>query len=154
MNTRHRRAFLAEVGQGMMVATIGYGAALDLGLTRALAADVPDRISFGPRESLVALMQETPIEQLLPQLVAQLRQGASLRELVAAATLANARAFGGEDYIGFHTFMALAPALHMSEQLPESLRALPVLKVLYRNTDRIQAKGVARRHFTPDRRDG
>jgi hypothetical protein len=65
----------------------------------------------------------------------------ALKELVAAATLANARAFGGEDYIGFHTFMALAPALNMSEQLPEPMRALPVLKVLYRNTDRIHARG-------------
>ena len=143
MNPRHRREFLAEVGQGMMVATIGYGAAFDLGLTPAIAADVPRRITFGPRESLVALMQETPIERLLPELVSQLRQGTPLRELVAAATLANARAFGGEDYIGFHTFMALAPALHMSERLPDATRALPVLKVLYRNTDRIQARGVA-----------
>ncbi|HVU88915.1 MAG TPA: hypothetical protein VHD36_16445 [Pirellulales bacterium] len=145
MKLPHRRAFLAEVGQGMMVATIGYGTALELGLTPAMAADVPSRISFGPRESLVALMQETPIERLLPSLADQLRRGTSLRELVAAATLANARAFGGEDYIGFHTFMALAPALHMSEQLPEPMRALPVLKVLYRNTDRIQARGVAQK---------
>jgi hypothetical protein len=143
MNPRNRRAFLAEVGQGMMVATIGYGAAFDLGLTPAIAAEVTQRINFGPRESLVALMQETPIDKLLPELVSQLRQGTPLRELVAAATLANARAFGGEDYIGFHTFMALAPALRMSEQLPEATRALPVLKVLYRNTDRIHARGVA-----------
>src|SRR5436309_2870167 len=37
--------------------------------------------------------------------------------------------------------MALAPALHMASELPESQQALPVLKVLYRNTNRIQEKG-------------
>src|SRR5213082_3520619 len=54
----------------------------------------------------------------------------------AVAALANARTFGGEDYVGFHTMMALAPAVHMSAELPEALRPLPVLKVLYRNTNR------------------
>ena len=37
--------------------------------------------------------------------------------------------------------MALAPALHMSAELPEPLQPLPVFKVLYRNTKRIQEKG-------------
>ena len=108
MNPRNRREFLSEVGQGLIVATIGYGAALDMGLTRAIADELPGRITFGPAESLVALMQETPTDRLLPALVEQMRQGVTLKELVAAGTLANARAFGGEDYIGFHTFMALA----------------------------------------------
>jgi len=143
MSQKHRRAFLAEVGQGVIAATIGYGAAFEMGLARAIADDVPARLSFGPRESLVALMQETPIERLLPALVDQLRQGVALKELVAAGTLANARTFGGEDYIGFHTFMALAPAWQMAAEMPEASRALPVLKVLYRNTSRIQAKGGA-----------
>jgi len=144
MNPRNRREFLAEVGQGMMIATLGYSAAFDMGLTRVWAEESPVRLTFGPRESLVALMQETPLDQLLPTLVQQLRQGVSLKELVAAATLANARAFGGEDYVGFHTFMALAPSLHMAGELPEPLNALPVLKVLYRNTSRMQDKGRAR----------
>ena len=39
--------------------------------------------------------------------------------------------------------MALAPAYHMARELPESQRALPVLKVLYRNTNRIQENGGA-----------
>ena len=143
MYQNNRRAFLAEVGQGMIAATIGYGAAVELGLSRTVAADVPARLSFGPRESLVAMMQDTPLDRLLPALVDKLRQGVALQELVAAGTLANARTFGGEDYIGFHTFMALAPAWQMAAELPEPSRALPILKVLYRNTSRIQAKGGA-----------
>ncbi len=107
MNPRNRREFLADVGQGLIVATIGYGAALDMGLTPAIADEPPGRITFGLRESLVALMQETPTDRLLPALVEQMRHGVTLKELVAAGTLANACAFGGEDYIGFHTFMAL-----------------------------------------------
>jgi hypothetical protein len=86
-------------------------------------------------------MQETPVNRLLPVLVTQLRSGVELRRLVAAAALANARTFGGEDYVGFHTMMALAPALHMAGELPESLQPLPVFKVLYRNSNRIQERG-------------
>jgi hypothetical protein len=39
--------------------------------------------------------------------------------------------------------MALAPAFHMAKQMPEDRRALPVLKVLYRNTNRIHEHGGA-----------
>src|SRR2546426_1136299 len=45
------------------------------------------------------------------------------------------------DYVGFHTMMALAPALHMAQELPAELQPLPVFKVLYRNTNRIQERG-------------
>jgi hypothetical protein len=86
-------------------------------------------------------MQETPAEKLLPGLVEKLKAGTDLKTLVAAGSLANARTFGGQDYIGFHTLMALPPAFEMARELPESERALPVLKVLYRNTTRIQEKG-------------
>src|SRR5438445_75480 len=54
---------------------------------------------------------------------------------------ANARTFGGEDYIWFHTMMALGPAYLMSRELPEVLAPLPVMKVLYRNTNRIAEHG-------------
>jgi hypothetical protein len=37
--------------------------------------------------------------------------------------------------------MALGPAYRMSRELPETLAPLPVLKVLYRNTNRIQERG-------------
>src|SRR5580765_4699375 len=140
MNTpRTRREFLAEVGRGMLVATVGYEVASELGLASSLGDEAA--LSFGPLEPLVCLMQETPVNRLLPTLVEQLRSGMDLRRLTAAAALANARTFGGEDYVGFHTMMALAPALHMAQELPTELQPLPVFKVLYRNTNRIQERG-------------
>jgi hypothetical protein len=77
----------------------------------------------------------------LPLLSDKLKSGTELRQLVTAAALANARTFGGEDYVGFHTMMALAPAFHMAQELPKELQPLPVFKVLYRNTNRIQEQG-------------
>ena len=59
--------------------------------------------------------------------------------------MANARTFGGEDYIGFHTLMAMSPAMKMSGHMSEREQALPVFKVLYRNTNRIQEQG-GRKH--------
>src|SRR5262245_63879563 len=114
-----------------------------MGLTPAWADDEGggERLAFGGLEPLVGLMQETPVRNLVPVLVEKLRAGVELKQLVAAATLANARTFGGEDYVGFHTLMALAPAYHMSCELPEDRRALPVIKVLYRNTNRIHEHG-------------
>jgi len=138
---RTRREFLAEVGRGMLVATVGYEIAGELGLASALADETGDTLSFGSLEPLVCLMQETPANRLLPALVEQLKSGSDLRRLVTAAALANARTFGGEDYVGFHTMMALAPALHMAHELPTESQPLPVFKVLYRNTNRIQERG-------------
>ncbi|AMV36915.1 hypothetical protein [Planctomyces sp. SH-PL62] len=139
---RTRREFFGNVGRGMLVASVGLGTAFDMGLTPAWADDGGERrISFGGLEPLVALMQETSADRIVPTLVEKLRGGTDLKQLVAAAALANARTFGGEDYIGFHTLMALAPALHMAGELPEGRRALPVLKVLHRNTNRIQEHG-------------
>lgn len=141
MSMHTRREFLADVGRGMIVASIGSSLAIDMGLSRAEAGEVPPSLDFGAMEPLVRLMQETPVDRLLPALVAQMKSGVDLKRLVAAAALANARTFGGEDYVGFHTMMALAPAFHMSADLPEAARALPVFKVLYRNTNRIQEHG-------------
>src|SRR5882672_7559223 len=142
MNTPStRREFLADVGRGMLIATVGYEVANGLGLAPALAAETSEALTFGSLEPLVCLMQETPASRLLPALMEQMRAGADLRRLVAAAALANARSFGGEDYVGFHTMMALSPALHMAQELPKELQPLPVFKVLYRNTNRIQEHG-------------
>jgi hypothetical protein len=141
MMNRNRREFLADVGKGMLLAGVGSTLAFDLGLASASAADGKDTLSFGDREPLVALMQETPADKLLPILVEKLKNGTELRELVAAAALANARTFGGQDYDGYHAFMALVPAFHMSSELPKDKQALPVLKVLHRNTHRMQAVG-------------
>jgi len=138
---RTRRDFLADVGRGMLVAAVGQGTAFELGLTSARADDMPEPLSFGSLDPLVALMQETPANQLLPLLVQKLRSGVDLRELVRAGALANARTFGGEDYVGFHTMMALSPALHMALELPSEQQALPIFKVLYLNTNRIQEHG-------------
>ena len=125
---RSRRAFLADVGRGVLVASVGVGLASELGLGAepTESRDSSDALSFGALEPLVCLMQETPINRLLPVLVEQLNRGVELRRLLCAAALANARTFGGEDYIGFHTMMALAPAMHMAEELPEAQRPLPV----------------------------
>src|SRR5262245_10203935 len=121
MNTkRTRREFLGDVGRGMLVASVGFGTASDMGLTPARAEEGSgDRLSFGDLEPLVSLMQETSIGNLVPMLVEKLRAGTELKQLVAAAALANARTFGGEDYVGFHTLMALAPAYHMASAMPE-----------------------------------
>ena len=136
-----RREFLAEVGRGMLVASVGCSLASELGLSRGFAAESEAALDFGALEPLVRLMQETPVDKLLPALADKLKSGTDLRRLTAAAAFANARTFGGEDYVGFHTMMALAPALHMSAELPAQLQPLPVFKVLYRNTNRIQEKG-------------
>ena len=138
----NRREFLADVGRGMLVASVGPALASDLGLaSAAMAAEDAGRLTFGAMEPLVTLMQETPIDRFLPAVVEQIRAGVDLRRLVAAAALANARTFGGQDYTGYHAIMALAPAYQMSCELPEAKRALPVLKVLYRNTNHIQHEG-------------
>lgn len=142
MNRYRRREFLANVGRGMLVASVGSAIADDLGLASiALADGGASRLTFGASEPLVAFMQETPIDRLLPAIVEKMKTGTDLRQLVAAAALANARAFGGQDYEGYHAIMALAPAYQMSAELSEAQRALPVLKVLYRNTNHIQQMG-------------
>ncbi len=136
-----RREFLKDVGAGVVVASIGSGLANDLGFSTAFAQQGTERLTFGQLEPLVSLMQETPAARLIPQIVERMRNGTSLRDVVAAAALANARTFGGEDYIGFHTMMAIAPSYYMAQELPENRRALPVLKVLHRNATRIQEQG-------------
>jgi hypothetical protein len=141
MMQQSRRQFLADVGKGMVVASVGSSLAADLGFGAAFANQGSDRLTFGAIEPLVTLMQETPAARLLPLAVERLRNGTPIRDMAAAMALANARTFGGEDYVGFHTMMAIAPAVHMSGELPASTRALPLLKVMYRNATRIQERG-------------
>jgi len=59
----------------MLIASFGPALAADLGLAPTFAADGPERLSFGDREPLVALMQQTPADKLLPVLVAWKREG-------------------------------------------------------------------------------
>jgi hypothetical protein len=141
MRSHDRREFLADVGRGMLIGSVGAALAADMGLGSARAAEDTTALSFGKLEPLVAEMQQTPAEKIVPALIAKLKDGTDLKTLTTAGLLANARTFGGQDYIGFHTFMALAPAYEMSRELPEAMAALPVLKVLHRNTARIQARG-------------
>ena len=122
----------------MLVGSIGSSLAFDLGLSPAYADEGPGRLTFWKMEPLVSMMQDTPPAKLQRLLVDKIKLGANLRTLLAAGALANARPFGGQDYVGYHTIMALGPAYEMAQELPEALRPLPVLKVLYRNTNRIQ----------------
>jgi hypothetical protein len=129
----------------MLVASLGSVAAFELGVSPSIAEEASQRLTFGALEPLVSLMQEAPPDKLLPILVTKLRSGVPLKSLVASAALANARAFGGQDYTGYHTFMALVPAYKMAGELPSERQALPVLKVVYRNSSRIQDQQAAHR---------
>ena len=139
-----RRRFLSDVGQGMLAAGLGASLANDLGFSTAFAADGADSLPFGPYAPLVDLMRSTPAEKLQSLLATKLLKGeTTLKELTAAGALANAATFGGCDYVGFHTAMAMLPALGMSGQLASGREPLPVLKVLYRNAQQIQSVGGA-----------
>jgi len=141
MNNQTRRRFLSDVGSGMLVAGIGSGLAMELGISTAWANEEEASLTFGSLEPLVDLMQQTPIEKLQPALMQQIQNGTDLKTLIAAGSLANSRFFAGQDYVGFHTMMALMPAWQISQELPGREQALPVLKVLYRNTARIHEAG-------------
>lgn len=125
----------------MLLATLGGGLAADLGLGVVSAAEGPARLTFGDLDPLVDFFHATPADKLLPAVADKLKAGTDLKTLVAAAALANARAFGGEDYVGFHTLMALAPAYHMSMEEVIDRRPLAVMKVLYRNATRLGDMG-------------
>ena len=144
MKPYRRRAFLSDITRGMIITGLGPGVASQLGINSAFAEEGSDSLDFGKLQPLVGLMQEKPGKKLQPILVDKLKRGETdLRSLIAAASLANAETFGGQDYVGYHTEMALVPALNMSNLMTEELQPLPVLKVLYRNADRIQGVGGA-----------
>ena len=139
-----RRLFLEDVGRGMLAAGLGASVAGDLGFSTTFAEQGSDSIPFGRYAELVELMRDTPVEQLQPVLARRILKGnTDLEQLTAAGALANAAAFGGCDYVGFHTAMAMLPALEMSSQLATGRQPLPVLKVLYRNSQQIQNVGGA-----------
>ncbi len=139
-----RREFLDSVGRGMLVAGLGVSLSHELGFSPAFAEEGGDALKFGEYDALVDVLQETPAKQLQPVLIKKLQAGeADLRKLIAAGALANAETFGGCDYVGFHTAMAMLPAFQMASLLPTERQPLPVLKVLYRNSQQIQEFGGA-----------
>ena len=89
----NRREFLADVGRGMLVASVGPALAADLGLAPPFADDDGRHAStFGELEPLVALMQETPADRLVPELVEKLQDGhRPARRSWRPRPLANAR---------------------------------------------------------------
>lgn len=162
MLQRTRRDLFADIGKGMIAASVGSALALDLGF-RPARAEEPTRLTFGDLDPLVNFLRDTPPEKLVAAVVAKLKTGTELKQLVAAAALTNARAFGGEDYIGFHTLMALAPAFQMAqEENRDEIKPLAVLKVLHRNASRLNEVGATKEtlkpvqpgKLAPDRRAG
>ncbi|WP_373651803.1 hypothetical protein [Schlesneria sp. DSM 10557] len=146
MQSTTRRGFLADVGHSMLAVGLGTSLAADLGFSTAFAEEGNDSISLGSHQSLVELMRNTPAEKLQPLLAQLVAKGeTSLKDLIAAGALANAVTFGGCDYVGFHTAMAMIPALEMTRKLPVKRQPLPVLKVLYRNSQQIQKAGSSSR---------
>jgi hypothetical protein len=141
MTLRTRREVFRDVGRGMFAAALGPAVAADLGFAFA-PEDDGQHLTFGDLEPLVSFLQETPPDKLLPKVADKLKAGTDLKTFVAAAALANARAFGGEDYVGFHTLMALAPAYKMATEEPNpEARPLAIMKVLVRNSTRLQELG-------------
>ncbi|GEM_PF-1965494 len=60
-----RRGFLADVGRGTLLATLGPAMLTDLGLApKAFADELESPLRFGELEPLVCARQETPVEQL------------------------------------------------------------------------------------------
>ncbi len=146
MSHRTRREFLQNVGSGMLIAGVGSMLAEELGFGTRFAYADETVLNFGGLRPLVDRMRELPADRLQIELIDRLDQGStSLKELTAAAALANAETFGGEDYVGFHTEMALIPAWEMAQEIPGRRGALPVLKVLYRNAQQIQNVGGAKK---------
>jgi len=141
MALRTRRELFSDVGRGMIAAAVGTSLASDLGFAFA-PVDDGGHLTFGDLEPLVSFLQETPPYKLLPKVIDKLKNGTDLKTFTAAAALANARAFGGEDYVGFHTLMALAPAYKMaSEETSAERKPLAIMKVLVRNSTRLQELG-------------
>ena len=103
----NRRSFLAQVGQGMLVAGLGHSTAEHRGLTSLRADDVsPQRLRFPGHDRLVDRLQSTPVERFLPAVVAELRKGTTPQTLFTAAAMANPPASGVSVYVVCLTVLA------------------------------------------------
>jgi hypothetical protein len=144
MSLQTRRELFHDIGRGMFAVALGPVIASDIGLGFNAEED-PKHLTFGELDPLVGFIQETPPNKLLPKVMEKLKSGTDLKQLVAAAALVNARSFGGHDYEGFHTLMALAPSYWMSmQETSEARRPLAVMKVLMRNSNRLYNVGGAK----------
>ena len=139
MNTT-RRQLLASAGATALIASLGSEFFTTLGFA-APRLGGGDDLDLGDLEPLADLFAELGPSALLERLVRELREGQTLDRLVAAGALANARSLGGEDYDGYHAFMAMVPSLAISRELPEKDAPLPVLKTLMRSAVRMQRAG-------------
>lgn len=151
MSNPSRRRFLHNVGSGMLVAGLGSSLAIELGVASGAGLQPPEACTnYGKLNRWVGLMQELKPDRLQVKIVEALNQGdISLKDIVAAAALANAETFGGQDYVGYHAEMALIPALQMAAEMPKARAALPILKVIYRNSSRIQQVGPRKKTLKP-----
>ena len=151
MDITSRRRFMKNVGSGMLIAGLGSNLAIELGTASESSLGLPDIPNdYGDLSRWVGLMQELKPDQLQIKMVEALGKGTvTLKDLVSAAALANAETFGGQDYVGYHAEMALLPALQISDELVGPRKPLPVLKVLYRNSSRIQQYGPNQKMLKP-----
>ena len=85
MTPTNRRAFMSDVGRGMLAAGLGSSLAADLGFSTAFAEEGSDLVPLGEYTNLVELMRNTPAEKLQSLLAAKLLDGETdLRQLIAA----------------------------------------------------------------------
>ena len=66
--TRTRREFLADVGRGVLISTVGCQVATELGLASAFAEDAPDTLAFGaiePNDCRIVLSSAVPVRRRL-----------------------------------------------------------------------------------------
>jgi len=85
MTPATRRAFLSDVGRGMLAAGLGATSATDLGFSTAFAQEGSASIPLGDHARLVELMRNTPPEKLQPLLATRILKGeTTLKQLVAA----------------------------------------------------------------------
>lgn len=127
--------FLTSLGAGL-AGGVGFASPLLTNLT-----SLGEGLDLGQFARLADLLSQTPLDRLQPQILKEVKAGTSTAQLTAAGALANARAFGGEDYTGYHAFMALMPAYEISQSMSGDAALLPIMKVLYRSAARMQEAG-------------
>jgi hypothetical protein len=130
-----RRRFLTSAAAGSAVLGLGD---LDFlcGLPRLSAADLqpePGRVRLRPEiEPLVTLIEDTPRNQLLEEIAAHIRRGASYKDLLAALMLAGVCNVQPRPSVGFkfHAVLVVNSAHLASLASPDSERWLPLFWAL------------------------